>query len=388
MNIFLQIILWISIFLIFHTYVGFPFLLFLLKRKKSRKAIENIDFQEVTILMSLYNEEAVIAKKLDSIFHSDYPSEKIFLLIGSDHSDDHTNEIVERYTTQYPNITFHSYDERRGKCNVINQLMKEVTTDFVIFTDANVLFTPQTISELMKGFSDPEVGLVDSNMQNTGIKEDGISIPERAYISREVRIKNSEGVLWGTMMGPFGGCFALRKELYRPIPQNFMVDDFFICMKVLALGKDAINNVNAVVYEDVSNNLSDEFRRKIRIATGDFQNLFYFFPMLCSPRKGLSFCFLSHKVLRWFTPLLLIFYYIANLFLLFGSPFYLTIFILFNALLLLIPLDFLLKRRGIHCKILRFITHFFSMNIALLVGMVHAMQGVESAVWKPTARNQ
>lgn len=388
MNTFLQIILWLTILLIFHTYVGFPSLLFFLKRGKSRKEIVSTDFQEVTIIMSLYNEEAVIAQKLDSILHSDYPSDKIFLLIGSDHSDDHTNEIVEQYAAQYPNITFHSYDERRGKGNVINQLMKEVTTELVIFTDANVIFAPQTIQELLKGFSDPEVGLVDSNMQNTGIKKDGISIPEKAYISREVRIKNSEGVLWGTMMGPFGGCFAIRTELYRPIPQNFMVDDFFICMKVLALGKDAINNVNAVVYEDVSNNLSDEFRRKTRIATGDFQNLFYFFPMLFSPRKGLSFCFLSHKVLRWFTPLLLIFYYISNLFLLFGSPFYLTLFILFNTLLLLIPLDFLLKKKEIHCKLLRFNTHFFSMNLALLIGMIRAMQGVESAAWKPTARNQ
>ena len=177
------------------------------------------------------------------------------------------------------------------------------------------------------------------------------------------------------------------------IPSAFLISTSrdmyaFSCMEVLALGKNTVNNTEALVYEDVSNNLRNEFRRKIRIATGDFQNLAYFLPLVFSTRKGLAFSFISHKVLRWLTPCLFILFYISNLILLFNSTFYLIIFVLFNLLLLLIPLDFILKKKNIHNVILRFITHFFSMNLALLIGMIHAIRGNNNGIWEPTERNQ
>jgi hypothetical protein len=103
---------------------------------------------------------------------------------------------------------------------------------------------------------------------------------KKAYISREVLIKQHESILWGTMMGPFGGCFAIRSELYEPVPKNFLVDDFYINMKVLEKGYQCINNLNALVFEDISNNLSDEFKRKVRISTGNFQ-ICNAFPTFC-----------------------------------------------------------------------------------------------------------
>ena len=148
------------------------------------------------------------------------------------------------------------------------------------------------------------------------------------------------------------------------------------------------NNAHSIVYEDVSNNLSDEFKRKVRIATGDFQNLNEFKRMLWPPFTGVSFSFFSHKVLRWITPVFIIFSYILNLVLAFDSLFYLIMFICYNFLFLLPLTDFLLKKFKIHNIFLRFITHFFSMNLALLTGMFKAIKGVKSNVWKPTKRNQ
>ena len=117
---------------------------------------------------------------------------------------------------------------------------------------------------------------IQKTLQNIGIKKDGISHQEKTYISAEVASKNAESVLWGTMMGPFGGCFSLRKKLWEKIPSHFLVDDFFINMHVLQKGFKSINEPNAIVFEDVSNDLSDEFRRKIRISSGNFQNLFHY----------------------------------------------------------------------------------------------------------------
>jgi cellulose synthase/poly-beta-1,6-N-acetylglucosamine synthase-like glycosyltransferase len=338
--------------------------------------------------MALFNEEDVIAEKIDTIINSDFPKDKLQLIIGSDNSTDKTNEIIERYSYDNSFIIFNQFKERQGKSNVINALIAQANGDILILSDANVLFDKHTIKELVKPFFDKSVGLVDSRMTNTGLKKEGISIQEKSYISREVMIKHYEGKIWGTMMGPFGGCFAIRKDLYSPVPKTFLVDDFYLCLKVIDAGYKAINNLNAIVYEDVSNNLNDEFRRKVRIATGDFQNLNEFKKMLWPPYKGLGFSFLSHKVLRWITPILIIISYILNGILAIDSIFYFILFICYNFVLFLPITDFLLKKINIHNVLLRFITHFLSMNLALLIGMFKAIKGVKSNVWKPTKRNQ
>ena len=141
--------------------------------------------------------------------------------------------------------------------------------DIIILTDANVLFTAQTLQQLQAPFSDPQIGLVDSTMKHYGIKDTGISKPESAYIAGEVLIKEAEGKLWGAMMGPFGGCFAFRKKCFEQIPAHFLVDDFFINMTCIEKGYKCVNQKEAVVLEDVSNDLLIEFQRKIRISSGD-----------------------------------------------------------------------------------------------------------------------
>jgi cellulose synthase/poly-beta-1,6-N-acetylglucosamine synthase-like glycosyltransferase len=384
----LQIIFWLSVFIVFHSYVLYPLMIRVLA---GRKTISYSDCEEkplVSIIMSLFNEETVIEEKLNSIISSNYPKEKIRIIIGSDNSTDRTNEIVKQYAEKDKRIYFKAFTSRQGKSNVINQLVEKTEGDIFILTDANVFFDKETISELVKPFSLPEIGLVDSHMTNTGLKKEGISFQEKSYISREVKIKHYESILWGTMMGPFGGCFAIRRELFHPVPSTFLVDDFYICMKVLEKSYKAVNNLDAFVYEDVSNNLSDEFRRKVRIATGDFQNLKEFRGLLWPPYKGLAFSFLSHKVLRWITPIFMIIALAMLAVMAVYSQFYLILLIAYCFVALLPVLDFLLKKLNVHNILLRFITHFLSMNIALLAGMFKFFKGVKSNVWKPTKRNQ
>jgi cellulose synthase/poly-beta-1,6-N-acetylglucosamine synthase-like glycosyltransferase len=192
---------------------------------------------------------------------------------------------------------------------VVSSLLEQNKADvFITIGDTCSIVTKEVLDErggkptIFVGVSNPvEIGLVDSNMRNIGIKKDGISHQEKTYISAEVASKNAESLLWGTMMGPFGGCFALRKKLWEKIPSHFLVDDFFINMLVLQKGFKSINEPNAIVFEDVSNDLSDEFRRKIRISSGNFQNLFHYKHLLFD-FSWIAFSFFSHKVLRWLTP--------------------------------------------------------------------------------------
>ncbi|PIE86368.1 MAG: glycosyl transferase family 2 [Bacteroidia bacterium] len=386
----LQIIYWICVFAILHSYVFYSVILYILAKNKKDNAIvytKDDDLPEISILLAVYNEEEVLEEKLQSMLGSKYPTEKVKILIGSDNSTDKTNAILEAYEKKYPSqIKLFLFTSRQGKAKIINHLHEMAGGEIYILTDANVMFDENTMFELIKHFKNQEIGIVDSNMINKGLNPSGISIQEKAYISREVLIKNKESKIWGSMMGPFGGCYAIRKSLYQAVPPNFLVDDFYINMKVLVQKKKAINNLHAKVYEDVSNNLEDEFRRKIRISTGNFQNLL-FFRQLIFKCNGISFSFFSHKVLRWFGPMFLLVAFFTNILLL-DNQLYYYLFYLY-CLTFAIPIfDFILRKIKVHLVIFRFITHFYSMNLALLIGFYKFIKGVKSNVWQPTKRNQ
>jgi len=396
----LQIIFWICFVALAHTYVIYPLLLKLLALLKSPmppfKGGENSQ-QSVSILIAAYNEEKVIKEKLESIFNSDYPKEQIEVLVGSDCSTDKTNEIVR----SFPGTQLIEFKERSGKIKIINHLKSIANHEILILTDANVMFDKDTIHELVKHFNNPEIALVDSNMMNINQQGKGISKAESTYIRGEVGIKNNEGKVFGMMMGPFGGCYAVRKSFYENVPENFLVDDFYVNMKVLEKGGKAISEINAKVYEEVPTDWKIEFKRKIRIATGSFQNLWEFYPLLFR-FNALSFCFLSHKVLRWKGPFLMIGIYITNYLIIMAyasailsfqnistqmaSDFFIPFFYLQNSILLLFMLDILLKAIGINFFLTRLVTHFLSTNLALFIGFFKFLFGVKSSVWQPTKR--
>lgn len=386
-----NILFWVCVIAVFHSYVLFPVILrvaALLRKPKKGPASGADQPPMVSILLSAYNEEDVIEEKIRSVFQTRYPADRYELVVGSDHSTDRTVEIVRRLEGEFPSIRFFPFDVRQGKPNVINRLVAEACGEILVLTDANVIFDEDTLTNIMEPFANPSIGLVDTQMINLGMKREGISFQEKAYISREVRIKHLESQLWGVMMGPFGGCFAIRKQLFEPVPPTFLVDDFFLNMKVLESGYQAVNNPAARVYEDVSNDLSIEFRRKIRIATGNFQNLRRFIGLLSPARPALAFCFLSHKVLRWLGPVFLVAAFVSLAFLSFHSLFYRISLFAYAGLLLIPAVDYLLKKLNLHFQIFRFITHFLGMNLALIIGMVRYLKGVKTNVWQPTKRHQ
>ena len=389
-QILLEIIFWICLTFILHTYLFYHLSIRIFARNKKGntkifKIEDEIPF--VSILIAAHNEETVISDKILSIVNSSFPETKIEVLVGSDCSTDKTNKIIEQLIKEYACISIVKFENRTGKIGVINSLIEKAKYDLVLLTDANVMFDKQSIFELVKHFKNEEIGLVDSKMINIGIKKDGISLQEKTYISTEVSSKNAESLLWGTMMGPFGGCFALRKKLWEKIPSHFLVDDFFINMLVLQKGFKSINEPNAIVFEDVSNDLSDEFRRKIRISSGNFQNLFHYKHLLFH-FSWIAFSFFSHKVLRWLTPFFILSIISILPFIIENQSFYFYFLIGIIFCFSLVSIDFLLKSLKVNIKLLRFLTHFTLMNVALFIGFLNYIKGVKSSIWEPTRRNQ
>ena len=389
-QILLEIIFWICLTFILHTYLFYHLSIRIFARNKKGntkifKIEDEIPF--VSILIAAHNEETVISDKILSIVNSSFPETKIEVLVGSDCSTDKTNTIIEQLIKEYACISIVKFENRTGKIGVINSLIEKAKYDLVLLTDANVMFDKQSIFELVKHFKNEEIGLVDSKMINIGIKKDGISLQEKTYISTEVSSKNAESLLWGTMMGPFGGCFALRKKLWEKIPLHFLVDDFFINMLVLQKGFKSINEPNAIVFEDVSNDLNDEFRRKIRISSGNFQNLFHYKHLLFD-FSWIAFSFFSHKVLRWLTPFFILSIISILPFIIENHSFYFYFLVGILFCFSLVTIDFLLKSLKVNIKVLRFLTHFTLMNVALFIGFLNYLKGVKSSIWEPTRRNQ
>lgn len=385
------IIFWTSIFLLLYSYFFYPVLIRFLACNKQPNHIvysDNKDMPGISVIMSVYNEEKVLENKINSIYATSFPAEKMEVIVGSDGSSDRTKEILQEIKEKLTNFSYYHSDIRRGKPNVLNQLVLKAKGDILIITDANVLLNESTITGLVKHFKNPEIGLVDSRMMSKGIKKNGISRQESAYISMEVNLKHHEGLVWGTMMGPFGGCYAMRKNLFTPIPKNFLVDDFFLNLNVLKNRKKSINDMKATVSEDVSDILSEEFRRKSRIAAGNFQNLSYYSGLLWPPFTSLSFSFFSHKILRWFGPLLLILIIISNVFIFRKNMIYTYSIYLEGILFVIAIIDLIVSRFNKHIVFFRFVTHFFSMNLALSLGLIKFIKGIKSNVWEPTKRNQ
>ena len=384
-------IFWTSIFLLLYSYILYPALLRILAyRKQSNRIIysENGDLPDISIIMSVYNEEKVLEDKINSIYNTSFPKGKMEVLIGSDGSNDRTEEILLNMKKKFINFSFYHSNLRKGKPNVLNDLVSKAKGDILIFTDANVLLNETTITGLVRHFKNPEIGLVDSRMVNTSIKKNGISRQESAYISMEVNLKHREGLVWGTMMGPFGGCYAMRKNLFIPIPENFLVDDFFLNLNVLKNRKKSINDMNVTVFEDVSDILLEEFRRKKRIAAGSFQNLSHYAGLLWPPYTSLSFNFISHKILRWIGPLFLVLIIISNAFIFMRNEVYIYSIYLEGILTTIIFIDLIVSRFNKHIAFFRYVTHFFSMNLALSLGLINFLKGIKTNVWEPTKRNQ
>lgn len=364
--------------ILLYAYIGYPLLLRLLAKEKKidcQAYTSGDELPPAVIIIPVQNEEKVIAAKVESILWSAYPKDKLQLYIGLDACTDNTLNILQK-NFSFPNIQLVEFAERTGKPGVLNHIIAEqdIPQDAIlILTDANVLFTTQTVPELVRYFKDERVGLVDAHLLPAKVSNEN----ESDYWNYETDIKSHESIAFGIIPGPSGGCYAIRRSLYTPVPNNFLVDDFFIGFHLLTQGYKALLNMDAVCYEDVTTDWLQEFRRKLRISAGNFQNLWHF-RKYAFAFNALGFVFCSHKVLRWKTPFMLLLLYAL---LLCKAP----LFILIVTLCLPI-IDALFFTFGLEFKPLRRFDYFIVMNLAVFSGFIKFCKGVKSNVWQPTIR--
>jgi len=384
----LEILFCISALAMLHTYFFYPALLLLFSGKKRSTAIfANADeYPEITVICAAYNEEKVIEEKIHSTFNTNYPPAKISMLIGTDNCSDRTVDIIKKLQQTYGGLKLREFTTRTGKIGILNALCAEAKSPVMVLTDANVYFKPETLSQLIKHFKNEKVGLVCGQVVKRPLNTETVTQSELQYMNFENRLKLAESNLLGLVMGAEGGCYALRKDIFKTMPDHFIADDFFITCLALRAQKKIIFEDEALAYEDVLADTKGEFRRKARIATGNFQNLFYFKDLLLRFWRAAAFAFFSHKVLRWITPFLFLLNQACAALLFNFHWAYKAVFFTEVALLLLPFLNYIAEKTGAKIKLLAALAHFMSMNAALAVGFFRFCKGVKSSVWEPVKR--
>ena len=375
-----------SLGLLLYTYAGYPLLLRLLHaitRPSVERRGEPAEWPTVSILLSAYNEQAVIGERIRNLLDLDYPQSRLEILIGSDGSTDRTCEIASLH--QSASLLFIPFDKRRGKASVLNDLVSRAHGEIVVLTDANTFFSPDAVRELVTGlWHHPSacavVGRLDLQAPKAGGNLDGL------YWRYETHLKMLES-RFGCVLGANGAIYAFRREHYQPLPPGTIVDDFLIPMLMrLRSGGQVFFIPTAMAWETSPEQVRDEFRRRVRIGTGDLQALLWTWRLLL-PWKGMvALAFLSHKVLRWFGPWFMLFGFVANLWLLDRVPFQL----LFAGQLLVYGLGIaatVVFRVPILGKAATGMRYFLVLNAALLLGFVRFALGAARPYWERTPRS-
>lgn len=345
------------------------------------------EWPAVTIVFSVFNEEKVIKRKLESILNSDYPKDKLQILIGSDNSTDLTHQIIEEFITQNKNIALIKKESRHGKLKIINELVDLTKTEHLVLTDANVFFEPITLKALVYNLIAKDAKMVCGNILKFSPKNKGISDQEIFYMNFENQLKYHESLRYEFCLGVEGGCYAIIKSSFVKVPDGFLMDDFFITLDVIEKEGKVLFEPEAFCYEDVNDDPMIEFKRKIRISLGNFRNLKFYKHLLFPIHKGLGFAFLSHKVLRWITPFALV----ISFFLSYAVSYYFSIFIIVSlsySLLLILPaLTIYLEKINLKIPFVNSLGHFILMNFALLIGYLKFISATNESAWEPPKRN-
>ena len=345
------------------------------------------EWPTITIVFSVFNEEKVIRRKLESILNSDYPKDKVQILIGSDNSTDQTHQIIEEFIVKNSNITLIKKTSRHGKLKIINELIDLTTTQHLVFTDANVFFEPITLKALVYNLIAKDAKMVCGNILKFSPKNQGISDQEIFYMNFENQLKYHESLKYGFCVGVEGGCYAILKSSFVKVPDGFLMDDFFITLDVIEKKGKVLFEPEALCYEDVNDAPLIEFKRKIRISLGNFRNLKFYQHLLFPIYKDFGFAFFSHKVLRWITPFVLV----ISFFLAFMLSYFFSIFIvisLFYSLLILLPaLTIYLEKINLKLPLVNSLGHFILMNFALFLGYFKYISASNESAWEPPKRN-
>ena len=386
---------WICAFLVFYTYLGYGILLWLLVRlkrivrgKAERRALptDEAKLPEVTFMVCAYNEQDVVGMKMKDIHQLDYPKEKLHITWVTDGSSDDTNNRLKAY----PDVEIIFTPERKGKTAALNHGLSLVRSDITVMTDANTMVNKGAIKEIVRLMQDPKVACV-AGEKRVKARHEGQSAAEGEglYWKYESALKRMDSELYSAM-GAAGELNAIRTSLYEPMPENALLDDFVMSMRMVDRGYKIAYSSDAYATEYGSADLQEESKRKRRIAAGGLQSCWWLKKMMNPFRNPIvAFQFVSHRVLRWsITPFALLALIPLNVALVMmkAGTIYTIIWILQIVFYMAAFCGYFLEKHGRRSKLLYVPYYFLFMNMNVFAGMPYLHSHRGGGTWEKAKR--
>lgn len=303
-----QAVLWVCLLLLAYANVGYPLLLRVWGSLRPRPFRTGTQEPRVTIVMAAYNEAAGIDARLQNLLSLDYPVKQLDILLGLDGCDDETAERARAYSRQGVRVV--EFDTRRGKPSVLNALLSEAQGEIVVFCDARQRYDSAALRALVAPFADPEVGAVTGELILTAGDGRPLERGLGLYWRIEKAIRRSESHV-GSVVGVTGAIYAIRRELFEPLPHGTILDDVLVPMRIARRGYRVVFESRARAYDRAPESPAGEFARKVRTIAGNFQ-LFARQQWLLGASNPLWLQTISHKGLRLLTPGLMLLALVAN----------------------------------------------------------------------------
>lgn len=371
---------WVSLLVIAYAYLGYPAVLWLLSRSRVPAARDGAEerLPPVTLIISAFNEEQVIGRKIENALSLDYPPTLLEIVVVSDGSSDGTCEIVRGFADR--RVVLRHYEERIGKSACLNRALPMAAGSIVVFSDANSVYESGALRALLGPFEDPSVGFV-TGWTRYGSESSSLGM----YSKLELLTKELESRI-GSCIGADGAIFAIRKDLYTPL-RDYDINDLVIPLSINRQGYRGVLQREAVCVEKDAGSAKGEFQRQVRITNRTLRAIMNHRELLNPFRFGLlSFKLFSHKLCRFLVPLFLITALASNLLLVERARFFLAALIAQGIFYVAAGTATLLSRTGFLPHVAETARSFVVVNAAIALAWIKYFQGETYTTWSPTKR--
>jgi biofilm PGA synthesis N-glycosyltransferase PgaC len=302
----------LSVVFIIYTYALFPiFLHFRAKGKPALHCVEPKEWPTVSIVIAAHNEERNVASKVKSLEGLDYPPELLEWVFVSDGSTDGTQALLENACESHPNRHVLHLEKPLGKCGALNAGVARATGEIILFMDARQTVSKNAVKKLVPFLSDPSIGAVSGELvlaEDSSAEAGNFGL----YWRYEKWIRDNESRLFSTT-GATGALYAIRRADFTPNKLGTLLDDFDTPASLLKLGKRTLFVKGAYAFDQASDDLGQEFKRKVRTSAGRWQsyqtNAWLFNPL----RNPVWWQFLSHNLFRLLVPYAIIIALVSTL---------------------------------------------------------------------------
>jgi len=375
-----QLIFWTCVALLAYVYAGYPLVVHLMSLVSPRSVKRGVIEPTVTVLITAFNEEDAIAAKLENTLQIDYPASKLEILVASDGSTDRTDEIVNTFAPQ--GVKLLHVKGRVGKTATQNAAVEASTGEIILFSDATTSYPPDVFASILPNFADQSVGCVAGRLEYVSETETNVGKGARGYWNYETFLKIAESRAC-SLIGASGCLYAVRKSAYEPLYPE-ACSDFLICTSIYRKGLRSVFEPEAVCTETTNHHADDEMKMRVRVIAQTFTDLWRNRDML-NPLKSGFFAveLISHKVLRYAVPLILLVLLLVSIPLAGRSVFFAFVLTLQAAFYLMALAGWLLERAGAPISLLAMPLYFVLANLASAVAFYKFLRGEKYARWEP-----